>query len=95
LTLTFPQIPLPIAVIQPSFRTLLMFLIGAAALLTAGFLAALITAIAVSPIARPAEVEDSPATFGKAKPLPEKDFGNDVHPHPIADWTSGIPSCEA
>ncbi|MGH7484758.1 MAG: hypothetical protein ACREMY_04010 [bacterium] len=49
---------MPVAVIEPAFRTLLMTTVGATPLLQAGLPPALVTAITVSAITMRADVKD-------------------------------------
>jgi hypothetical protein len=65
-------LPLALAMIQPAFRALLIPMICAAVLLEPRLLAALQTAIAVSPVTVLADQEQNLATG--AKPLPKHHF---------------------
>jgi hypothetical protein len=65
---------LSVAVIQSSFRTLLVTPIGAATLVAACLFAAGKTAIAVPPVTVGADEEYRPAVRGCTKPLPKNHF---------------------
>jgi len=87
-----PVAALTVAMVESSFRTLLMLTIGLAALETAGLLPAMITAVSLTAITTTTEVENRSAMVRKTKPLPKHDFGLLVHPHPVAGWTKTLAS---
>jgi len=93
---TFAVIPLTIAVVVLTIRSLLILAIGFTTLLPAGFLAATITAIALATITTATDVKNGPTAVGNAEPLAKNNLdmpsGVPSHPHPIARWTSGPPS---
>jgi hypothetical protein len=72
--------PLPVAMVQSSFRTPLVPAVGAASLPEAGFSAASGAAIAVSAIAVRTDPEHRVATTAAANPLPENHFAMSRHP---------------
>src|SRR5450756_233875 len=78
--LPVPLLPLPVAMIQPSFRASLMAAVGTASLLESGFSAASGTAIALSAITVLADPEHRVASTAAANPLPEKHFAKSRHP---------------
>lgn len=67
-------LPLTIAMIQPSFLTLLVAAIGAATLMPTGVLATGHAAIALTAIATGTDKENGPASGVKTKPLPQNYF---------------------
>ena len=69
-----PVRPLAIAMIEPSFRALLVAPVGGPPLSAAGLLAALGTAVAVATIAVRADEENRVAPLTEAKPLPQNRF---------------------
>jgi hypothetical protein len=70
---------LPVAMVEPSFRTLLVPAIGAAQLLEPGLIAASEAAVALSAITARTEKEDRAAFTAKAKPLPENYLAKNRH----------------
>jgi hypothetical protein len=66
-----PVFPLPVAMIEPSFGTLLVPFVGAAALLTACVFAAIGAAIAVPAITGCADEKHRLALLAEAHSLPE------------------------
>jgi hypothetical protein len=74
-----PVLPLPVTMIEPAFRALLVAAIGGAPLMAPGLLAAGEAAIALSPIAIRTEKEHGAACAAQAKPLPENHFAMNRH----------------
>jgi hypothetical protein len=74
LTAAAPVFPLAVAMIEPSFPTLLVTPVGAPPLLATGLFAALDAAVAVSAITVRADEENRLATLTKAKSLPQNRF---------------------
>jgi len=74
LTAAVTVLALPVAMIEPPFRTLLVAFIGAAPLVAACLLAALGAAIAVSAVAVGADVEDRLALQAATGSLQEYRF---------------------
>ena len=72
-------IALPVAMIEPSFGTLLVPAIGAAPLTAAGLLAAVEAAVALSAITVGTNEEYGVARAAQANPLPENHFA--MHRH--------------
>ncbi|MBM3756687.1 MAG: hypothetical protein FJW38_22215 [Acidobacteria bacterium] len=66
--------PLPVSMIEPSFRTSLMTLIGSPPLLDPGLLAAFAAAISMAPIAMRADEEDGVTAGKQADSLEENRF---------------------
>jgi hypothetical protein len=90
LTKTAAVIPLPITMIELSFGALLVASIGAPPLLAAGLLAALLAAVAMSPIAVCADKENRVAALTKANPLPQNRFAmNHRHASSQAELDNG------
>jgi hypothetical protein len=87
-TVTFPVLPLTVAMISPAIRGLLILAIGLATLLLASFLAATITAIAVATVTTATNVENGCTANGDAKPLAEYHATVPPHPYPVTGWTS-------
>ena len=77
--------------IEPAFLTLLMALVGAAALLTPGGLTTSQTAVALSSITVQAQPEDGAAGVAAANPLPENYFCTVVHLPGRAGLDTGTP----
>ena len=90
----FTVVLLTIAVVLFAIRSLLVFVIRFTELPLAGFLAAILTAIAVAPITAATDIENSPTVIGTTESLAKDNVPSDVpsHPHRIASWTSGPPS---
>jgi hypothetical protein len=74
-----PVLPLPVAMIEPTFRTLLVPAISGAPLVEAGLTAAGEAAIALSAITVGTEEKDRAAFAAQAKPLPENHFAMNRH----------------
>jgi hypothetical protein len=70
---------LPIAMVQPSPKRLLVSAIRLAVLLPSGLAPASRAAVALSPIAVGAKVEDRTTAGGAAEPLSENNFASDCH----------------
>jgi hypothetical protein len=75
-----PILPLPVAMIEPSFRAALVTAVGAASLLDPGLSAASGTAITVSAITVLADPEHRVASNAAANPLPKNHFAMSRHP---------------
>ena len=75
----FSVLPLPVAMIEPSFGTLLMPAIGAAPLAPAGLIAAGAAAIALSAITVRAEEEQGAAFLAETNPQPQNHFSLSPH----------------
>ena len=69
-----PVLPLPVPVVQPSFRTVLVSAVGASPLTDSGLFPAGDAAVALAAVATRAKEENSAAFAGPAKPLPQKLF---------------------
>jgi len=76
---TLPVLPLPVPMIEPSFRTPLMPAIGAAPLLEPGLIAARAAAIALAAITAGTEEKERAAFATQTKPLPENHFAKSRH----------------
>ena len=70
---------LAIAMVEPSPERLLVSTIGLAVLLSSGLAPASRAAVALSPIAAGAKVEDRTTAAGAAEPLSENTFASDRH----------------
>ena len=81
--------PLTVAMIEPSFRTLLVAAVGAAPLAKSGLLAAGQAAVALSAITVRAEKESRAAFAGQAKPLPQNHFARNRHASSQAGLDNG------
>ena len=69
-----PVLPLPVTMIEPPFRALLVPFVGLAPLLTAGLFAAFDAAIAVSAIAVRADEKHRMTASAETRPLEENCF---------------------
>jgi hypothetical protein len=87
--LAAPIFPLPVAMVQPSFRAPLVSVVGAAALLESSFHAAGGAAIALSAITVLADPEHRVASAAAANPLPENHFARNGHAPPQAGLDNG------
>ena len=77
-----PILPLPVAMIESSFRTLLVSAIGATTLREPGLLAASEAAITLPAITAGTKKKDGVTLVAKANPLPENYFANRLaRPH--------------
>jgi len=74
--------PLPVPMVQSSFRAPLVAAVGRASLLDPGFSAASGAAIALSAITVLADPEHRVASNAAANPLPENHFAMSRHPCP-------------
>jgi len=72
-------LPLPVAMIEPAFRTPLVSPIGAAPLPAPGLIAARAAAVELSSITAGAEKKQSVAFTTQANPWPENHFANNRH----------------
>ena len=77
-----PVLPLPVAMIQASFRTLLVPAIRPAPLLQPGLVPASEAAVALSTVAMRTEKEGRETVFEQANPLPENRFPMRRHASP-------------
>ena len=66
-TVLFPVDPLPVAVIEPTFRAVLVFPVGTPHLLASHPASAPLSAVDLPPVAAPADVKHRPATRASAK----------------------------
>jgi hypothetical protein len=85
---------LPVAMIEPAFRTLLIAAVGRAVLPAPGLAAARRAAITLSAIAMRANPEQRLASLAAANPLPENHLSMNRHPHTLADFDNGNGSCQ-
>ncbi len=85
----FAVVPLTVAMIEASFRALLMAAIGGAPLTQTRLLPTRIAAIALSAIAFGAEKEQGAAFGHKAKPLPQNHFAVRRHADRVAVLDNG------
>ena len=70
----FPVVPLPVAVIEPAFRALLVPPVGVPPLLPPGFLPASLAAIPVAPVAMAADPEHRATAGPPANPSAQELF---------------------
>ena len=77
----FPVGPLPVPVIEPSFRAFLVFPVGVAMLLQLRSLPAAIPAVGLPPVAGTADVKHHPATRPSTKQLSKHHFLGHRTPH--------------
>jgi len=90
-----PVLPLPVAVVQPSFRTVLVSAVGASPLTDSGLFPAGDAAVALAAVATRAKEENSAAFAGQAKPLPQNYFVERRHPSSQREgWTTVVASCQ-
>ena len=75
----FPVDPLPVPVIEPSFRAVLVFPVGKPRLLASHPAAAPLSAVDLPPVAAPADGEHRPATRPSAKQLVPSHLGHTPH----------------
>ena len=87
---TLPVLPLPVPMIEPSFRTPLMPAIGAAPLLEPGLIAARAAAIALAAITAGTEEKERAAFATQTKPLPENHFAKSRHACSQAALDNGL-----
>jgi hypothetical protein len=86
---TVPVFPLPVAMVEPSFRAPLVAVVGAAALPKPGFVAASGAAIALSAITVPADPEHRVASNAEANPLTKNHLAMKSHVRPQAGLDNG------
>jgi len=91
---TLPVGTLPVAMIEPALRTLLVAAVGSAALPAARFAATSRAAIALSAVAVRTNPEHRLASLAATNSLPEKYFSVNRHPPTQADFDSGNGSCQ-
>jgi hypothetical protein len=89
LAATLAVVPLPVAMIEASFRALLMAAIGGALLAQARLLPAWVAAIALSAVAFGTEEEQRAAFGNKAKPLSQNHFAMRRHADCVAVLDNG------
>jgi hypothetical protein len=85
---------LPIPVVEPAFRTLLIAAVGRPVLPAPSFGAARRAAIALSAIAMCTNPEHRLASLAAANALPENHFSMNRHPPTQADFDNGNGSCQ-
>jgi hypothetical protein len=84
-----PILPLPVAMVQLSFRAPLVAAVGPAPLLAPGLSAAGEAAIALPTITVLTDPEDRVAAAVAANPLPENDFAMNRHARPQTGLDNG------
>jgi hypothetical protein len=84
-----PVLALTVAMIPPSFRTVLVTAVGTAVLMESGLVAAGEAAIALTSVTVRAEIKHSPAFAAKANPLPENQFAMSRHASSQAGLDNG------
>jgi hypothetical protein len=84
-----PVFPLAVAMIESAFRASLVAAVGAATLPGTGLGPAGRTAIALSPIAAPADPEHCVASSTEANPLTKDDLAMTIHAHREAGLDNG------
>jgi hypothetical protein len=89
-----PVRTLPVPMIKPAFRTLLVAPVGDTVLPPPGLRAASRAAIALPPIAVRTNPEHRLASLAAANPLPENHFAMNRHPPMQADFDNGNGSCQ-
>jgi hypothetical protein len=89
-----PVLLLPIPVVEPTFRTLLIAAIGRPVLPAPGFRAASRAAIALTPIAVRTNPEHRLASLAATNPRPENHFSTNRHPPTGAAIDNSNGSCE-
>jgi len=87
---TVTVLPLPVAMIEPAFRTLLMSPVGAALLPAPGLIAARAAAVALAAITAGAEKKQRAAFATQAKPWPQNHFANNRHAYSQAALDNGL-----
>ena len=85
---------LPIPVVEPALRALLIAAVGRPVLPAPGFGATNRAAIALSAIAMSTNPEDRLASLAAANALPENHFSMNRHPPGQADFDNGNGSCQ-
>jgi hypothetical protein len=83
-------LPLPVAMIEPAFPTLLMSPVGAALLPAPGLIAARAAAVALSTITAGAQKKESAAFATQAKPWSQNHFANNRHAYSQAALDNGL-----
>jgi len=89
-----PVLPLPVAMVQPSFRAPLVTAVGAAPLLKPGLGPAGGTAITLPAVTVPTDPEHRVAFTAAANPLPEKHLARNRHAHPQTGLDKSKQSCQ-
>ena len=92
--LATPIFPLPVAMVQPSFRAPLVTAVGAASLLEPGLGTARRAAIALPAITVLTDPEHRVASTAGANPLPENHVARNGHAHPRTGLDNGKQSCQ-
>ena len=85
---------LPIPVVEPAFRALLIAAVGRPVLPAPGFGAARRAAVALTAIAMRTNPEHRLASLAAANALPENHFSMNRHPPRQADFDNGNGSCQ-
>ena len=85
-----PVLPLPVAMIEASFRTLLMSPVGTTPLTDSGLLAAGEAAIALAAITMGAQKKQRAAFTAQTKPWPQNHFANNRHAYSQAALDNGL-----
>jgi len=83
-------LPLPVAMIEPSFRTLLMSPVGATSLTESGLLAAGEATVALAAITAGTQKKERAAFATQAKPLPQNHFAKSRHACSQAALDNGL-----
>jgi hypothetical protein len=83
-------LPLPVAMIEPSFGTLLMSPVGTTPLTDSGLLAAAEAAIALTAITVGAQKKERAAFTAQAKPWPQNHFAMNRHACSQAALDNGL-----
>jgi len=83
-------LPLPVAMIEPSFPTLLVSPIGAAPLLAPGLIAAREAAVALAAITAGTKKKERATFAAQAKPLPKNHFAKNRHACSQAALDNGL-----
>ncbi len=94
LRLAAPILPLPVAMVQLSFRAPRVAAVGTASLLAPGLRAAGEAAIALATVTMLTDPEDRVASDATANPLPENDFAMNRHARPQTGLDNGSRSCQ-
>jgi hypothetical protein len=89
LRLAAPILALPVAMVEPAFRTALVAAVGVAPLLASHFGTAGDAAIALSTITVLTDPEHRVASVATADPLTENDLAMNRQCRPMAGWTTG------
>lgn len=85
---------LAVSLVESSFGSFTVAQVGSSALLSAGLNAAIVAAVAMSPVALAANPEKGPTFMPPAKPLTQNIFHGRNHPRPKARLDNGRRSCQ-